>query len=91
MGLSGDEIPISARLMSLADVYDALTSRRVYKEAMPHEEALALIKEGRGLKFDPDVLDAFLKMQDEFFLISQKYMDSDIVLEQKQNLIERML
>lgn len=91
LGLSGDEIPISARLMSLADVYDALTSRRVYKEAMPHEEALALIKEGRGLKFDPDVLDAFLKMQDEFFLISQKYMDSDIVLEQKQNLIERML
>jgi putative two-component system response regulator len=91
LGLGGDEIPISARLMSLADVYDALTSRRVYKEAMPHEEALALIKEGRGLKFDPDVLDAFLKMQDEFFLISQKYMDSDIVLEQKQNLIERML
>ncbi|MDK9694476.1 MAG: response regulator [Sulfurimonas sp.] len=91
MGLSGDEIPISARLMSLADVYDALTSRRVYKDAMPHEEALAIIKEGRGLKFDPDVLDAFLEMQEEFLLISQKYLDSDIALEQKQNLIERML
>jgi len=91
LGLGGDEIPISARLMSLADVYDALTSRRIYKEAMSHEKALAIIVDGRGLKFDPDVVDAFLEMQDEFLLISKMYADSDRALEQKQNFIERML
>lgn len=91
LGLSGDEIPISARLMSLADVYDALTSRRVYKAPMPHETARSIIVEGRGLKFDPDVVDAFLEMQEEFLVVSQRYADSDNALEQKQNLIERML
>lgn len=91
LGLSGDEIPISARLMSLADVYDALTSRRVYKEAMPHDKARSIILEERGLKFDPDVVDAFLQVQEEFLFVSQKYAESDMALEQKQNLIERML
>lgn len=91
LGLSGDEIPISARLMALADVYDALTSRRVYKEAMSHDKARSIILEERGLKFDPDVVDAFLQVQEEFLLVSQKYAESDMALEQKQNLIERML
>lgn len=91
LGLSGDEIPISARLMALADVYDALTSRRVYKEAMPHDKARSIIIEERGLKFDPDVVDAFLQVQEEFLFVSQKYAESDMALEQKQNLIERML
>ena len=91
LGLSGDEIPISARLMALADVYDALTSRRVYKEAMPHDKARSIILEERGLKFDPDIVDAFLQVQEEFLLVSQKYAESDMALEQKQNLIERML
>lgn len=91
LGLSGDEIPISARLMSLADVYDALTSRRVYKEAMPHDKARSIILEERGLKFDPDVVNAFLQVQEEFLFVSQKYAESDMALEQKQNLIERML
>lgn len=91
LGLSGDEIPISARLMALADVYDALTSRRVYKESMSHDKARSIILEERGLKFDPDVVDAFLQVQEEFLLVSQKYAESDMALEQKQNLIERML
>ena len=52
-GLAGEEIPLSARIMALSDVYDALRSRRVYKEAYPHERALQIISEGRGSHFDP--------------------------------------
>ncbi len=63
-GLSGEQIPISARLMAVADVYDALISRRVYKKPMPHEEAVALIVEGKGKHFDPDIIDAFLTIQE---------------------------
>ena len=59
-GLAGEQIPLSARLMAVADVYDALISRRVYKEGMPHEKAVAIIEEGRGTHFDPDLVDAFL-------------------------------
>jgi len=58
-GLAGQDIPLPARIMALADVYDALTSRRPYKEPMPHERAAAIIREGRGRHFDPDVADAF--------------------------------
>jgi putative two-component system response regulator len=65
-GLAGDAIPLSARLMALADVYDALISRRVYKEGMPHEEAARIILEGRGTQFDPDVVEAFELAQDKF-------------------------
>lgn len=62
-GLSGDDIPISARLMALADVYDALSCQRVYKSAMPSDEVAAIILEGRGKHFDPDIVDAFLAIQ----------------------------
>ena len=65
-GLSGTGIPLSARIVALADVYDALTSDRPYKNAMSHEEALALIAEGRGTQFDPDIADAFLENQETF-------------------------
>ena len=82
-GLSGDQIPISARLMAVADVYDALTSRRVYKEGMPHEKAVGIIAEGRGTHFDPDMADAFLAIQDEIRAISLRYSDSDDDLRQK--------
>ena len=61
-GLAGDAIPVSARLMAVADVYDALISRRVYKEGMPHEKAVAIIIEGRGNHFDPDMVDAFVQL-----------------------------
>ena len=74
-GLKGEEIPISARLMAVADVYDALISRRVYKEPFSHSVAVNIIEEGSGTHFDPDIVDAFLEITDDFLYISQDYMD----------------
>jgi putative two-component system response regulator len=74
-GLAGDAIPMSARLMALADVYDALICKRVYKDGMPHELAANILKEGRGQHFDPDVVDAFLALQEEFKIIAARYAD----------------
>ena len=82
-GLAGDDIPISARFMAIADVYDALISRRVYKEGMSHEKAVAIITEGRGTHFDPDVVDAFLDIKQDFQAIAQRYADSDQDLKKK--------
>lgn len=65
-GLKGEEIPLSARLMAVADVYDALTSKRVYKDSFDHTKARDIIVEGRGSHFDPDVVDAFLEEQEKF-------------------------
>lgn len=64
--LKGDEIPLSARLMAVADVYDALSSKRVYKDAREHEDVVRSIVEGRGSHFDPAVVDAFLRIEDSF-------------------------
>ena len=75
--LVGDSIPVSARLMAVADVYDALISRRVYKARLSHEKAAQIIVEGRGSHFDPDMVDAFIEIQDEFREIAQLYPDSD--------------
>jgi putative two-component system response regulator len=75
--LSGDAIPISARLMAVADVYDALISRRVYKPAFSHEEAIDIMRKGRGTHFDPDILDVFLKITEEFKQIALKYRESE--------------
>jgi len=75
--LAGDAIPLSARLMAVADVYDALISRRIYKNAMPHETAVEHIRSQRGEHFDPDVVDAFLDLQDEFQRIAQRFADHD--------------
>lgn len=75
LGLKGDAIPISARLMAVADVYDALISRRVYKEPFSHKEAVVQITKGHGTHFDPDVTDAFLAIQDEFHQITERYQD----------------
>lgn len=75
-GLAGDAIPISARLMALADVFDALTSPRVYKPAFPFEQAREIITAGRGQHFDPDMTDAFLAYFDQFVGIAQRYRDS---------------
>jgi putative two-component system response regulator len=74
-GIAGDDIPISARLMAVADVYDALSSRRVYKPAMPHAEASAIICQGRGSHFDPDMVDAFVALEEDFRSISVAYAD----------------
>lgn len=75
LGLKGDEIPISARLMALADVYDALISRRIYKKPFTHDESVAYILQGRGAHFDPDVTDAFIAIQGEFRQIAEQYQD----------------
>jgi putative two-component system response regulator len=74
-GLRGEEIPISARLMALADVYDALISRRVYKPPFTHAQARDLILAGRAQHFDPDVTDAFLALEAEFQAIAQRFAD----------------
>jgi putative two-component system response regulator len=69
-GLQGLEIPLSARLMAVADVYDALISERVYKPTFTHETAIELIRQGRGEHFDPDVVDALLVVENEFRMIA---------------------
>lgn len=84
-GLSGDNIPISARLMAVADVYDALVSRRIYKEGMPHEKAVQIIVEGKGRHFDPDMVDAFVEIQGEFLAIAQRYADTDTDMQKKMD------
>ncbi|WP_245535105.1 HD-GYP domain-containing protein [Leadbettera azotonutricia] len=71
--LAGQDIPIAARLASLADVYDALVCARVYKAAMPNTEAVKIIVEGRGTQFDPIIADALVQIQDEFKKISEQY------------------
>jgi putative two-component system response regulator len=72
-GMGGEDIPLSARLMALADVYDALRSARCYKPAFPHERAKAEILAGRGGHFDPDVVDAFVALDDEFVTIARSH------------------
>ncbi|MBV7316076.1 two-component system response regulator [Shewanella sp. NIFS-20-20] len=74
-GLCGEEIPLSARLMAIADVYDALISKRVYKDAMSHDQAMEIIHNGRGTHFDPDLLDIFFEIESEFQHIAEKYRD----------------
>jgi len=77
-GLRGDQIPIPGRLMALADTYDALTSKRVYKSQLPHEKAVQIITEEKGSQFDPEVVDAFLAAKEDFRQISLRYADSYI-------------
>lgn len=76
-GLAGDAIPVSARLMAVADVYDALISRRVYKPAFPHDKAVEIIRQGRGTHFDPDMVDAFLAVAEGFQAIARRYTDHE--------------
>jgi len=82
-GIGGDGIPISARLMAVADVYDALISRRVYKDGMPHEKAVEIIMEGRGTHFDPDIADAFFVLSEDFRAIAAQYADDDQAMTEK--------
>ncbi len=74
-GLAGEQIPLCGRLMAIADVYDALISRRVYKPPVPHSTAVRILSEGRGTAFDPIMLDAFLDVQEDFRSIALKYCD----------------
>jgi putative two-component system response regulator len=88
-GIGGDEIPVSARLMSVADVYDALISRRVYKDGMSHEKAVSIISEGKGSHFDPDMVDAFVEIQEDFRAIAKRYGDSDDDMAKKKNQLDK--
>ncbi|MBA5761651.1 two-component system response regulator [Vibrio sp. 404] len=74
-GLSGEDIPLSARIMAIADVYDALISERVYKPAFSHETSVGMIWEGRGSHFDPILVDVFIANADKFRDIAETYRD----------------
>ena len=72
-GIQGETIPLAARIVALADVYDALRSKRPYKDPMPHTKARQIILAGRGKHFDPEITDAFLACEDEFIAVSERY------------------
>jgi putative two-component system response regulator len=74
-GLKGTDIPIASRIAAIADVFDALVSKRPYKEAFPLEKSLAIIREGKGSHFDPEVVDAFFTIQNEILTIKKQYSD----------------
>ncbi len=68
-GIRGEDIPLSARIMALSDVYDALRSKRVYKEAFSHEKSMDIIRDGRGFHFDPILVDVFMEFNEEFRML----------------------
>ena len=74
-GLQGEAIPVSARLMALADVFDALISPRVYKAPIPLAQACEIMRAGRGSHFDPDACDAFLDVFEQMGEIARSHMD----------------
>jgi len=74
-GLRGEEISLEGRITAIVDVFDALTSRRVYREARPADEVFGTMREGRGSQFDPDLLDVFLAHSDEFAAVVRDYPD----------------
>ncbi len=77
LGLKGDEIPLCGRIIAVADVYDALTSKRVYKQAYTHEAAKATIVEDSGTHFDPDVVTCFLQREQQFIAIHNHFSDEE--------------
>ena len=82
-GLVGERIPLSARVMAIADAYDALTSDRVYRPGVPHDKAVQQIFQERAAQFDPDMVDAFIEIQDEFAAIAERLADTDSDLQRK--------
>ena len=76
-GLSGTVIPLSARIMAVADVFDALTSKRIYKPSMTYEEAMQIITEGSGTQFDPKCVEVFVESEDEVRKVLRKYQDKE--------------
>jgi putative two-component system response regulator len=75
-GLVGDDIPLCGRITTVADVYDALTTKRVYKPAFSHDKAKAIIQEGRGTQFDPHIVDAFVARETDFERIREQLSDN---------------
>ncbi|MEN9539145.1 MAG: hypothetical protein RLZZ126_1380, partial [Pseudomonadota bacterium] len=90
-GLAGEAIPLAARLMTVADVYDALISTRVYKASVPHDEAVKTIFLGRAQHFDPDIVDAFIEIQDEFAAIAARFVDDESQMQQKMEYMIRAI
>jgi putative two-component system response regulator len=82
-GLSGNAIPVSARLLAIADVYDALISDKVYKSGVSHDKAVGIIFQGRESHFDPDMVDAFMDIEAEFDVIAKEYADSEQDMQNK--------
>lgn len=82
LGLAGDAIPVAARLMAVADVFDALISRRVYKAPMPLSEVERIMREGRGRHFDPDMVDALFACWDAFVGIAHRLADPEEPVQQ---------
>ena len=78
-GLAGNAIPVSARLMAVADVFDALISARPYKPAIPFKKARDIIAAERGKHFDPDLVDAFLEGFNDFVAIAKQYLDAALI------------
>jgi putative two-component system response regulator len=76
LGLAGEAIPLSARLMAVADVFDALTCRRVYKDGMPYEEVVEVLRAGSGTHFDPAIIEAFFRVEADFLEIRRRYADA---------------
>ena len=74
-GLKGEDIPVEGRIVAIADVFDAMTSKRPYKEPLPVGESLKIIKEGSGTHFDPAVVEAFFAVKDEILATREKYRD----------------
>ena len=75
--LAGEKIPLAARIVSVADVYDALSSQRVYKERFPHQKCVQMIKDDAGKAFDPTVVGVFLELEAEFREIALRYRDAE--------------
>lgn len=82
-GLSETQIPLSARLVALADVYDALISNKIYRHGMSHEAAVGVIFSERGQHFDPDVVDAFMELTVEFEASARRFADSEVDMQNK--------
>lgn len=81
--LAGTDIPLVARIMAIADVYDALISSKVYKDGVPHDKAVQIIFSERGAHFDPDLVDAFIEIQDSFAEIAQRFADTESDMQRK--------
>lgn len=83
-GLSRDTIPLAARVMAIADVYDALTSKRPYKEPFPHDRSREIIREGGGTHFDPGLVKAFLAIEDRIEGVREMFVDDDSTHESRR-------
>ncbi len=75
-GLAGEDIPLEGRIVAIGDVFDALTSKRPYKQAFPLEKAFSIIRDSKGKHFDPDVTDAFFAAKGEILEIKERYRDN---------------